>query len=101
LVKAVIEDHKSFYGYAPNSAVFDGCYSSNENRKFAKDQGIKNTCFSKETDMQSSVSKKVSCFRAGIEATVSMLQRMFGLTRILNKSHESFKATVKAACRNL
>lgn len=100
LVKSVIEDLKKFYGYPPESAVFDGCYSSNENRKYAKDQGIKNVCFSKETDKQSSVSKKVRkelrCFRAGIEATVSMLQRMFGLKRILNKSLESFKATVKA-----
>ena len=101
LVKAVIEDHKSFYGYPPESAVFDGCYSSNENRKFAKDEGITNVSFSKETDKQSSVSKKIRKklrdFRAGIEATVSMLQRMFGLKRILNRSLQSFKATVKAA----
>ena len=41
--------------------------------------------------------KKLRYFRARIEATVSMLMRMFGLTRILNKGLRSFKNTAKAA----
>ena len=85
----------------PESAVFDGCYSSNENREFAKKEGIEKVCFSKETDEQSSVSRserrKLRNFRAGIEATVSMLKRMFGLTRVMSKGLRSFRATVKAA----
>lgn len=101
LVKDVIENHKSFYGDAPNTAVFDGCYSSTENRQFAHAEGIQNICFSKETDEQSSISRsarrKLRFFRAGIEATVSMLMRMFGLTRIVNKGLRSFRATAKAA----
>jgi IS5 family transposase len=101
LVKKVIENHKQFYGAVPKSAVFDGCYSSNDNREFAKNEGIKQTCFSKETNKQSSVSrfirKKLRNFRAGIEASVSMLMRMFGLTRIMNKGLRSFRNTAKAA----
>lgn len=101
LVKGVIKEHECFYNALPESAVFDGCYSSKENREFAKQQGIAKVCFSKETDEQSSVSrterKKLRNFRAGIEATVSMLQRMFGLSRVMNKGLRSFKATVKAA----
>ncbi len=101
LVKAVIEKHEEFYGAVPESAVFDGCYSSNDNREFANKVGIKNVCFSKETDEQTSSSRsirrKLRNFRAGIEATVSMLMRMFGLTRIMSKGLESFRTTAKAA----
>lgn len=101
LVKGIIEEHQLFYNSLPESAVFDGCYSSNENREFAREEGIDKICFSKETNEQSSVSRserrKLRNFRAGIEATVSMLKRMFGLTRIMNKGLRSFRATVKAA----
>jgi IS5 family transposase len=101
LVKDVINNVEQFYGTAPDKAVFDGCYSSSENREFAQVKRIKQVCFSKETDEQSSISrsarKKLRYFRAGIEATVSMLMRMFGMTRILNKGLRSFKNTAKAA----
>jgi transposase, IS5 family len=101
LVEKIIEEHEQFYGAAPKSAVFDGCYSSNHNREFAQSKGIEQVCFSKETDQQSSISsfvrKTLRNFRAGIEATVSMLMRMFGLTRIMNKGLTSFRTTAKAA----
>ena len=101
LVKRVVNTHVDFYKSIPKSAVFDGCYSSQENRDFAENISIDEVCFSKETDEQSSLSrakrKKLRNFRAGIEATVSMLMRMFGLKRIMNKGIESFRATVKAA----
>ncbi len=101
LVKGVIGRHEQIYGAVPNGAVFDGCYSSNDNRDFAEKVGIQNVCFSKETDELSSCSpsmrKKLRNFRAGIEATVSMLMRMFGLTRVMNKGFRSFRTTVKAA----
>lgn len=101
LVEEAMKAHEEFYGGYPESAVFDGCYSSNENRKFAEEVGIKNTCFSKETDQESTCSRfirrSLRNFRAGIEATVSMLMRMFGMKRIMNKGLASFKATAKAA----
>jgi len=101
LVQGVITNHKSFYGSAPKRAVFDGCYSSADNRNFAASEGIQDVCFSKETDEESSCSrivrKSLRNFRAGIEATVSMLKRMFGLTRVMDKGFYSFKKAVKAA----
>jgi len=101
LVEGVIENHKSFYGSAPSRAVFDGCYSSAANRNFAESEGILDVCFSKETEEESSCSrvvrKALRNFRAGIEATVSMLKRMFGLTRVMDKGFVSFKKAVKAA----
>ena len=101
LVKGVIENHKSFYGVAPKKAVFDGCYSSTENRKWALSEGVYDICFSKETDQDSACSKAMRkalrFFRAGIEATVSMLKRIFGLTRVMDKGLASFKKAVKSA----
>jgi len=101
LVKGVLNEHADFYKSMPKSAVFDGCYSSQENRDFAENAGLEEVCFSKETDEQSSISRakrrKLRNFRSGIEATVSMLMRMFGLRRIMNKGLHSFRATVKAA----
>ena len=101
LVADVIARHKEFYGEAPKRAVFDGCYASNANRELAKAEKIEHICFSKETDQESSCSramrKMLRNFRAGIEATVSMLKRMFGLTRIMDKSLESFRTSVKAS----
>ena len=95
LVKGVIRNHKNFYGSAPKRAVFDGCYSSEDNRDFAKLEGIEDVCFSKETDKDSSCSrivrKALRNFRAGSEATVSMLKR------IMDKGFDSFKKAVKAA----
>jgi len=100
LVEGVIDAHKSFYGDVPQSSVFDGCYSSSDNRKFAASEGIENVCFSKETDEDSSctraVRKILRNFRAGIEASVSMLKRMFGLGRIMDKGMRSFRTAVKA-----
>ena len=101
LVEGVIINHKNFYGSAPKRTVFDGCYSSAANRNFAESEGILDVCFSKETDEESSCSrvvrKALRNFRAGIEATVSMLKRMFGLTRVMDKGFYSFKKAVKAA----
>lgn len=100
IVESVINRHKDFYKKAPENSVFDGCYSSTDNREFAAKEGIKNVCFSKETEEESSCSrlirKMLRCFRAGIESTVSMLKRMFGLTRVMSKGFESFKVAVKS-----
>ena len=100
IVESVINRHKDFYKKAPKNSVFDGCYSSTDNREFAAKEGIKNVCFSKETEEESSCGRKLRkmlrCFRAGIESTVSMLKRMFGLTRVMNKGLESFKVAVKS-----
>jgi IS5 family transposase len=101
LVRDVIKRHREFYGEAPRSAVFDGCYASKANRELAKAEKIENICFSKETDSESACTKVIRRmlrnFRAGIEASVSMLKRMFGLTRILDKGHRSFKCSAKAS----
>jgi IS5 family transposase len=99
LVEETLRGHKEFYQSAPESMVFDGCYSSEENRKLLLGEGVKYLTFSKESDKNATCSRAVRkalrFFRAGIEATVSMLKRMFGWTRVMDKGRESFNKALK------
>lgn len=65
------------------------------------EQGVQTASFSKEPKKTATESPEVRkacyCFRAGIEATISMLKRKFGLTRIYDKGTASFKKAVKGA----
>jgi len=99
LVKEVFNNHKEFYQTAPESMVLDGCYNSDENREFLINEGVENFTFSKEAENKATCSrairKALRFFRAGIEATVSMLKRMFGWTRVMDKGRESFNKALK------
>ncbi len=99
VVKDVFNRHKEFYGSSPKDMVFDGCYNSEENREFLINEGVKNLTFSKESEEKATCSRAVRkalrFFRAGIEATVSMLKRMFGWTRVMDRGRESFNKALK------
>jgi IS5 family transposase len=99
IVPEVLDRHKQFYNSSPNSIVFDGCYYSDNNRKLLENAGVSQICFSKEPEGKSTCSKPVKkilrFFRAGIEATISMLKRLFGWTRVLDKGKEQFHKAVK------
>jgi len=104
LVPGVIDRHMQFYGTAPKEAVFDGCFASAANRNYAKQNGIEELTFSKNRylDINSLVSsqtvhRKLRNFRAGIEACISYMKRIFGWSRILDKGKQSFAATIQAA----
>lgn len=104
LVPEVLNRHKNFYHAAPGQAVFDGCFASLANKKYAEDIGVRELTFSKHRllDINSFVSSKkvqknLRNFRAGIEACISFMKRVFGWKRILDKGKESFKAAVQAA----
>ena len=101
LVKEVFEQHIGFYGTAPESMTFDGCYFTSDNKEYLLEQGVKVAVFSKEPKKTatetSQVRRKHFCFRAGIEGTISMLKRKFGLTRIYDKGKVSFRKAVKGA----
>ena len=66
----------------------DGGFASQDNLKIAKSKGVKDVMFAKKRglrllDMVKSlwVYRKLRNFRAGIEATISRLKRVFGLDR--------------------
>ena len=103
LVQSVITEHKEFFGQAPQQAAFDGCFASEGNRDFAKIQGVAELTFSKNRSMDISslvsskrIHKALRNFRAGIEANISLLKRVFGWERIFDKGEHSFAAAIQA-----
>jgi IS5 family transposase len=91
-------------GRAPRQAAFDGGFSSQANVRDIKDLGVEDVVFSKHVglaiaDMARSewVFKRLRNFRAGIEAGISWLKRVFGLTRCTWRGEVAFKSYVWAS----
>jgi IS5 family transposase len=104
LTKTMLDRQEEIYSRAPLKVALDGGFASGENLKIAKEQGIKDVCFSKgrgltAEDMcrSSYVYKALRKFRAGIESGISWLKRAFGLDRCLWKGHASFESYVWAS----
>jgi transposase, IS5 family len=100
----MLDRQKFIYGHYPRQVAADGCLTSKENLQAAKDRGVVDIAFSKRRGlsidaMASSVDiyRKLRNFRAGIEATISFLKRVFGLRRCIWKGAESFASYVGAA----
>jgi transposase, IS5 family len=82
------ERHAALFGKAPERAAFDGGFASKDNLQALQASGTREACFSKPAgvpiDEQTST-PRIRCilkrFRAGIEATISLLKRSFGLSR--------------------
>jgi IS5 family transposase len=101
LAQQTIDRHIEILGGPPRQAVYDGGFTSKANLDAIKDKGVTDVAFSKArslpvTDMVRSswVYKKLRDFRAGIEATISFLKRVFGLDRCTWRSLPSFKSYV-------
>ena len=101
IVPSVLERHKKFYTKSPKQMVFDGCYYSEDNVKLLSDDDVEFS-FSKRKNAHSTQDKKVinklRGFRAGIEAIISKLKRMFGFSLIRDKLFNGF---VKSAKRSV
>lgn len=101
LAQQAIDRHIEILGGPPKQVVYDGAFASKANLDAIKDKGVADVAFSKArslpvTDMVRSswVYKKLRDFRAGIEATISFLKRVFGLDRCTWRSSPSFKSYV-------
>jgi IS5 family transposase len=85
LAQQMIDRHIEILGGSPKQVVYDGGFTSKANLASIKAKGVEDVAFSKArsipiTDMVRSswVYKKLRDFRAGIEATISFLKRVFG-----------------------
>ena len=101
LAEQMIDRQIEIIGRAPKQAAFDGGFTSRANLDAIKAKGVEDVAFSKArslqiTDMVRSICvyKKLRDFRAGIEATISFLKRIFGLDRCTWRSWPSFKSYV-------
>jgi IS5 family transposase len=97
----MLERQKAIYGVVPRQVAFDGNYASEENLREAKEMGVKDVCFTRRRGMEieemaSSVRvyRLLKRFRAGVEATISYLKRVFGLRRCTWRGEESFQSYV-------
>jgi IS5 family transposase len=86
--QSLLLKHTEQYGRIPRQVTADGGFASKGNLAFAKENGVKDAAFAKKRglsvlDMAKSswVYKKLRNFRAGIEASISVLKRAFGLDR--------------------
>ena len=102
LVEQALKDHKQFFTYAPNDAAFDGGFASFANRDIAKAEGVTNITFSKNGNMpidtlvtSKKQERKLLRFRAGVEGCISFFKRIFGATRIIDRTTDTFKAVLQ------
>ncbi|MEO7087128.1 MAG: transposase [Gemmatimonadaceae bacterium] len=100
----LLRRHVTRFGRAPRQASFDGAFASTDNLADAKALGVEDVCFAKKRglavlDMVRSewVYDKLRRFRAGIEAGISLLKRVFGLARCVWKGASGFHAYVRTS----
>lgn len=97
----MIERHCALHGAPPRQMASDGGYASLANLKHAKALGVDDVAFHKKRGITIEamvksrwVYRKLRNFRAGIEANISCLKRVFGLARCTWRGLEHFKAYV-------
>lgn len=100
----LVRRQQALFGAAPRQATFDGAFASAKNLTDCKELGVADVCFAKKRglavlDMVRShwVYDKLRRFRAGIEAGISLLKRVFGLARCVWKGATGFHAYVRTA----
>ena len=103
LVKATLDNHTNTFGKTPEQSVFDGGFASYENRDLLKQEGVKEVTFCKNLKMKldslvssPKVHKLLMRFRAGVEGNISFLKRVFSLSRVFDRSKETFKSVVQS-----
>ena len=100
----LVRRQQALFGQAPRQVTFDGAFASAANLTACKALGVADVCFAKRRgiavlDMVRSqwVYDKLRRFRAGIEAGISLLKRVFGLARCVWKGAAGFHAYVRTA----
>jgi IS5 family transposase len=95
---------ESIYGRPPLKTAADGGFASRDNLRLAKGQGVKDVMFAKKRGLgilamvkSRWVYKKLRNFRAGIEANISRLKRVFGLDRCNWQGWPGFRQYVWSA----
>lgn len=100
----LLSRQEAIYSRVPLKTAADGGFTSRDNLRRAKGQGVKDVMFAKKRglgvlDMVKSlwVYKKLRNFRAGIEANISRLKRAFGLDRCNWQGWPGFRQYVWSA----
>lgn len=104
LTTMMLARQEDIYGRSPLKAAFDAGFASCANLEKAKENGVKDVCFSKGRGLEeeglcrsNQVYKRLRKFRAGIESGISWLKRSLGLNRCTWKGCASFKSYIWAS----
>jgi IS5 family transposase len=97
-----LEEHKERFAHAPTSATTDRGFYSQDNEDKLKSMGVKKISIPKcgkisaerKAYQNTSTFKRLQRFRAGSEATISLLKRKYGLRRSLSKGIDGTKSWV-------
>lgn len=99
LAVELVERQRDIFDAVPRQVAFDGGFAAKANLEAIKALGVSDVMFNKKRGLEvpamvksSWVYKQLSKFRAGIEAGISWLKRVFGLRRCNWSSFGSFKA---------
>jgi transposase, IS5 family len=97
----MLERHIARHGTPPRQMASDGGYASLDNLRQAQALGVQDVAFHKKRGLTIEamvksrwVYRKLRNFRAGIEANISCLKRVFGLARCTWRGLPHFKAYV-------
>lgn len=100
----LLRRQRALFGRPPRQATLDGAFASQANLAGAKGLGVADVCFAKKRGLavlamakSQWVYDKLRRFRAGIEAGISLLKRVFGLARCIWKGVAGFHAYVRTA----
>lgn len=100
----LVRRQRRLLGQVPRQASFDGAFASTDNLADCKALGVEDVCFAKKRGLavlemvrSEWVYDKLRRFRAGIEAGISLLKRVFGLARCAWKGATGFHAYVRTA----
>jgi IS5 family transposase len=96
-----VKRHRGVFGRLPRQVAFDGGFASRANLEAIQECGVEDVVFAKgrglkvsEMAKSSWVYRRLRNFRAGIEAGISFLKRVFGLDRCTWSGLPSFKSYV-------
>lgn len=100
----LVRRQERLFGRTPRQVSMDGAFASRDNLAELKTRGVADVCFAKkrglvvrEMTRSQWVYDKLRRFRAGIEAGISLLKRVFGLARCVWKGAVGFHAYVRTA----
>ena len=100
----LVERQARRFGAAPQQVSMDGGFASRDNLAALKARGVTDVCFAKKRGLavaamtsSQGVYDKLRRFRAGIEAGISLLKRVFGLARCVWKGPTGFHSYVRTA----
>jgi len=101
---SLVRRHQRRFGIAPRQVSMDGGFASQANLTAIKRLTVTDVCFTKKRGLavrdmtrRQWVYGKLRRFRAGIEAGISLLKRVFGLARCIWKGPTGFHAYVRMA----